>query len=107
MSDAKRTGAEIREYCEAATEGPWGKNERHYGDIYSPVSGDLGRMYHANNHDFVVNARTDMPRLLDAAMSLRRMYKSLWELVEIQGESAVLTTTAWLAGPEEEEPPNG
>lgn len=86
----ERTAAEIRVYCETATEGPWTKNERWYGDIYSPVHGDLGRMYHANNHDFVVNARTDLPRALEAATTF-------WKARYVDRKMMLVQTAARLA----------
>ena len=88
----RRTAAEIRAYCEAATEGPWQRDGGYadyvlimntsprpedYENYVEIASIDLEE-HGANptpeqeaNIAFLINARTDLPRLLADAVALR------------------------------------
>lgn len=120
MTEKKRTAAQIRAYCEAASDGPWVTGPEgaywpiakyqpdlagvcKYQDILAAEAGNAD-----NNADFIVNARTDLPRVLDAAEGLRAAYLELRaEHLALTGKGVTLqddtliAETAWLEGSDE------
>lgn len=123
---SERTGSEIREYCEAASEGPWTASPGPGGGIDAPkdVMNELYRTgnFEANQH-FSANARTDLPRVLEAAVKLWRQrysdrtviaHRRACALVKGRNitdedihrlvmQDTLLTETAWLADTKEED----
>jgi len=102
---SKRTVSEIRAYCEAASEGPW------TAEIGAPYSGSLVRdkdidfsiaqHIEAEDAQFIANARTDLPRLLDAAVKLRaalsyRITRAGTPEQLREAEDVLMANTAWL-----------
>ena len=71
MTEKPRTASEIRAYCEAATKEPWVMGVRYsaWGRLVYALRGvETGGEEEAGaNCRFIENARTDLPRLLDAA----------------------------------------
>jgi len=104
---SKRTVSEIRAYCEAATKEPWWWDQTTECIAtpagYTAALGERDQKSDVPLRDsvvdgtFIANARTDLPRLLDAATAL-------WERLRIHGLSvgldwdtrALLTKTMWL-----------
>jgi len=73
---------EIRARAEAATPGPWTENPNWPGCIHGPngenvaSDGDFSGVHDANDSDFVANARTDIPDLLDEIDRLQALLKA-------------------------------
>ena len=117
----RRTAQQIRAYCEAATDGEWTTAQEgpywpiavrvkewegsdcEYMDLLSVEAGNA-----ENDADFCVNARTDLPDVLDrmeryrdAAVKLREVVNCFADVAGLFcGSSEVLAETAWLAEPE-------
>jgi len=95
--DKKRDATEIMRYCEEAVEGPWG----YYGSevatqgAWEAAPGlSVGSVKHTEpiarfsgylmdprcNADFAIQARTDLPLVIETAVELRRALKeSCWQ----------------------------
>ncbi len=78
MTEDRRSASEIRAYCEAATAPPWhiGHQRRDGVAVYSlegkaPIASEIEA-----NRAFILNARTDLSRALDAATGLYKV--ALW-----------------------------
>ncbi len=94
-----RTLQEIRDYCNAAKEGPWYYNTRSWcvldsndDVIFDRISGGEG------SGIFCANAREDLPRVLEDAVRLRQ---AVLRFLQPYGEystlrQALLTDTAYL-----------
>jgi len=62
MINEKRTTLKIRAYCEKATEAPWSEDLRRLLYEFGMRSADT---------IFIINARTDLPDILELAVKLR------------------------------------
>ena len=81
----------IRKRCEAATPGPWRKTSHYYGDgccnIWSGEGTDCpvvrecesGGVILRNDAEFISNARTDIPALLEYVAELEHRVDELQE----------------------------
>jgi len=109
---SERTASEIRTYCEAASEGPWHKNgflpQRAYNGASQCVLVAPARIFVRSevaiaeaNLAFCVNARVDLPRVLEVAVKLREMAEFACELadddVDWDAVNVLLDETRWLA----------
>jgi len=82
MTERKRTASEIRAYCEAASEGEWRYSEDAWR-VFSKLDGEdfellAVQMFSADGR-FAANARTDLPRVLEAAVKLRHIVVTEFE----------------------------
>ena len=141
MTEKQRTAREIRAYCEAVPEPPWcyllsdkgggwylglaineagtmGAGDISYEDPDDMIMTD-GLACNESAHDntmpeFIANARTDMPRLLDAAVKLRRWtneyliyLRRVGYPISAREVERDFAETAWLAEPEPALSPDG
>ena len=108
--DEKRSATEILEYCEAAGQAPWRQEHGMTGSFV--VDADerylIGGERFESVHDFIANARTDLPAVTKAAVELRRALnkvagKLVWpeEPGWREGAIALLDCTTWLEPIEE------
>ena len=129
----ERNAAEIRAYCEAVPDEPWcyllsdkgggwevglaineagtmGAGDISYEDPDDMIMTDgLARNEWAHDNtmpEFIANARTDMPRLLDAAVKLREAWLA-WADLENDEAGRLFHDTAWLDEPESALSPDG
>jgi len=107
--------AEILEYCEAATEGPWTMREaRDEWTAHDIVAGENPERPKAriaigmgdweldvkDDFAFIARARTDLPKLARELQEAKRLLR-LWEFARANNRSYPLTVThAFLGGGE-------
>jgi len=112
---SKRTASEIRAYCEAATEGPWIAESEPpcWKSLWGQVDSEYDELLTSSNVDnnaaFCINARTDLPAVLDAAVKLRHLATLFGCLAQLIPNADAylarieqdLAETAWLEGSED------
>jgi len=101
----QRTASEIRAYCEAASDGPWYAEMltfQSWCGLVRDKDDDCSIVREGSETDvaFIANARTDLPRALEAAEKLRAAlsYRIMWTGTPEQlrdAEDALLADTVW------------
>ena len=78
---------QVKERCDAATEGPWSDIKNQYGDqlqesLFCPRGDEIARVYDENynrsdNYEFIAHARQDVEVLLEMVKAMQPHIKHL------------------------------